>query len=124
MTTDTRTEPGCPFCRSNSLLRGDIIASTDNAYLINAQGSESYLVIPENHVESVQELTDNWWQEVKTLIEQVPSLTPDYNLSINIGKIAGQTVKHLHLWIIPRADGQPASNNGLASLIQKINQTD
>lgn len=123
MTNDVTTKQGCPFCRSNRILKGDITAASTGAYLISAQSNPgSYLIIPEAHVELVQGLPDTWWHDVKELLPQVPELTPDYNLSFNIGKVAGQTVKHLHLWVIPRPEGQAASNWGLASLIDQVNQ--
>jgi diadenosine tetraphosphate (Ap4A) HIT family hydrolase len=124
MIKNTAPKQGCPFCRSNNILKGPISATSSGAYMITSQSNlDNYLIIPETHVESVEDLPDTWWQDVKALIKQVPHLTPDYNLSFNIGSIAGQTVRHLHLWVIPRLDGQPASNNGLASLIEKVNQT-
>jgi diadenosine tetraphosphate (Ap4A) HIT family hydrolase len=113
----------CPFCRSNGLLKGDVTASTPTAYMISDKNRPGYyLIIPESHAESIEELADSWWQDVKTLVPQVPGLTPDYNLSFNIGKRDGKSVKHLHLWVIPRTDGQSASGTGLAGLIARVNE--
>lgn len=113
----------CPFCRSNNLLRGAVIAQTDHAYLLqHQQRSGSYLVIPSTHVEAITEMSDTWWADFKTLLAQVPGLSPDYNMSVNIGTEAGQTIKHLHFWIIPRQPGEPSSGKGLAKLISEANQ--
>jgi L-threonylcarbamoyladenylate synthase len=116
------SKPGCPFCRTNGQLKGEIIFASDGAYLIES-GSNSgcYLIIPETHIEKLDELPDTWWIEMKAVLAKVPSLTPDYNISINIGKAAGQTVKHLHFWIIPRVEGQPATGKGFARLIDECN---
>jgi diadenosine tetraphosphate (Ap4A) HIT family hydrolase len=118
-------KPDCPFCLDNHLLKGDIIATVNGAYLINAQppNASCYLIIPELHTESPQDLPDTWWQSVKALLLQMPEMPTDYNLSFNIGKVSGQTLSHLHLWVIPRVAGQPASDMGLASLIARVNQT-
>lgn len=45
----------------------------------------------------------------------------DYNISLNIGKLAGQTVKHLHFWVIPRYADTPSTGKGLACLIKDAN---
>jgi diadenosine tetraphosphate (Ap4A) HIT family hydrolase len=124
MINNTGPEPNCPFCRSNGILKGDVIASSPGAFMIGASSNpDNYLIVPEVHAETVQDLPDNWWQDVKALIPQVPGLTPGYNLSLNIGKVAGQTVRHLHFWVIPRVEDTPASGSGLASLIDVVNKT-
>ena len=84
-------------------------------------GSGNYLIIPSYHAESISDLSDNWWKSVKQLIQKVPDLPEDYNVSFNIGKEAGQTIKHLHLWVIPRSAGEPASGTGLAGLVEAVN---
>lgn len=117
-------QAGCKFCRANGLLKGDVIAENDEAYLIESMfGNNNYLIMPNYHAEAIAELHDNWWRGVKDLVPKVPNLTEDYNLSFNIGAEAGQTMKHLHLWVIPRFAGQPASMTGLAGLIEKFNTT-
>jgi diadenosine tetraphosphate (Ap4A) HIT family hydrolase len=115
-------QPLCRLCRSNGLLKGDIIAEAADAYLIESlYGSHNYLIIPNIHAESVDDLPDNWWASVKALVPHVPNLSINFNISINIGSEAGQTIKHLHFWVIPRFDGQVASTKGLASLIDVVN---
>jgi len=82
----------------------------------------NYLIIPKLHVESVVGLPDNWWQDVKELLSKIPGPLTDYNLSFNIGPAAGQTVKHLHFWVIPRRADEPASGQGLITLINFRNK--
>lgn len=52
----------------------------------------------------------------------VPALLDHYNLSFNIGKLAGQTSKHLHMWVVPRSAGQ-AAGKGLATLVSEASKT-
>lgn len=116
------TPADCPFCRSNILLRGEVLAETKQGFLIEANfGKGQYLIIPNAHIEALQDLPDNWWADFKQLLAKIPDLKSDYNLSLNYGKNAGQTVKHLHFWIVPRPGGQPASGKGLAGLIADAN---
>ncbi|HEY4161317.1 MAG TPA: HIT domain-containing protein [Candidatus Saccharimonadales bacterium] len=117
------TAAECPFCRSNSLLKGPVLAESRGAYLLeNIQFPGNYLIIPNSHVESPVDLADTWWQDVKELLQHISPYPTDYNLAFNIGQMAGQTVKHLHLWAIPRAAGEPASGKGLLTLINFRNE--
>lgn len=119
------SQPGCPFCLSNELLRGTVLTDSPGAYLIEAADSPgNYLIIPKAHAESPVDLPDQWWQEMKILLGRVPNLPAAYNIAMNVGKDAGQSVKHLHFWVIPRASGQAASGKGLARLIHEANQAD
>jgi diadenosine tetraphosphate (Ap4A) HIT family hydrolase len=113
----------CPLCPSNKLLKVDIIAEEGEAYLIPASGSPGcFLIIPTQHAETPADISDNWWRDVKTVFKHIPAPLEHYNLSFNVGKLAGQTVKHLHMWVIPREAGQASTGMGLAALISKANQ--
>lgn len=91
--------------------------------MIEALGSEgNYLIIPRLHVEMPQDLPVDWWRGVSELLPQVPKFGTDYNLSMNVGKQAGQTVKHLHLWVVPRFENRVDTGRGLANLIDIANQ--
>ena len=110
--------PECPFCRSNHLLKSDILAETDRAYLTNSvRFPGKYLIIPTTHIESLTDLSDTWWQDVKGLLAKTPENLSEYNLSFNVGRQAGQTVKHVHLWVIPRHENEPNAGKGLVSLL-------
>jgi diadenosine tetraphosphate (Ap4A) HIT family hydrolase len=123
MNPEVNTPPDCPLCPSNNLLKTPIIAENDGAYLIDAyQSPGNFLIIPKMHVESLATLPDTWWQAVKGLLPSVPGQPASYNLSCNLGKPAGQTVKHLHFWIIPRDTAQPTAGRGLASFVNQQNQ--
>lgn len=112
----------CPLCPQNNLLKEPILAETSNAYLMPAHGSPGiFLITPKQHVELPGELPPNWWSNMAELLAKVPKLGEHYNISLNFGKDSGQTIKHLHFWVIPRAAGQPASGKGLAGLISEVN---
>jgi len=122
-TESTSLSSDCPFCRQNGLLKGEVTAETGSAYLLPAQQSPGcYLIIPTDHIEAVNELPDDWWRSFKELLPQVPDVPSSYNISLNIGPGAGQTVKHLHFWVVPRPAGDPASGKGLARLIAETNR--
>lgn len=119
------TPPECPLCPSNNLLKEKVIAESDDAYLIKAYSNPgNFLIIPIIHTESLLTLPDNWWQSVKALLSQVPELDEHFNMSINIGQLAGQSVKHVHFWVIPRQAGRPSSGKGFARLIDEADKVE
>lgn len=108
----------CPFCLSNGRLKGEILAQSDGGFMIAAASSDgNYLIVPKVHVEDPAKLPVNWWHEMRELLPQVPDLGEHYNLSLNVGKLAGQSVKHLHFWVVKRESGRGSSGKGLARLI-------
>jgi diadenosine tetraphosphate (Ap4A) HIT family hydrolase len=122
MNTHPATPGECPLCPQNSLLKEPIIAQTEDAYLIRAYDSPgNYLIIPMDHTESPEKLTSNWWESVAALLSHIPH-GEHYNISINIGKDAGQTVSHIHFWVIPRQSGKGSTGKGFARLISEADQ--
>lgn len=69
------------------------------------------LIIPKRHQPDYFSLTEReqraCWimvNEVKTMLEREYSCS-DFNIGINVGKTAGQTVPHAHIHLIPRKKG-------------------
>jgi diadenosine tetraphosphate (Ap4A) HIT family hydrolase len=56
--------------------------------------------------------------EVKRQLEAGPSPPQGYNIGINVGEAAGQTVAHLHVHVIPRYRGDvPDPRGGVRHVI-------
>ncbi len=76
------------------------------------------LVIPRRHVPSYFDLTGDERQDLWNLVDEVcrqlqAKHAPDgFNIGINIGKAAGQTIDHLHVHVIPRYEGDVADPTG------------
>ena len=76
------------------------------------------LVIPNRHVADWFELTDAEQQAVMELVNLAKSWLdetrkPDgYNIGINCGEAAGQTVMHVHCHLIPRYRGDTQTPRG------------
>lgn len=81
------------------------------------------LVIPRRHVASIFELSLFELQDLIKLIRYCHSIlkeehNPDgFNIGINEGEAAGQTVPHLHVHIIPRYRGDQDDPRGGVRLI-------
>jgi histidine triad (HIT) family protein len=72
------------------------------------------LVIPERHVESFREIDEFSPQEAKRMLSFVAEVArqqglEDYNVLVNVGEGAGQTIFHLHWHVLGgRVRGLPA----------------
>jgi ATP adenylyltransferase len=109
--------PQCLFCSVTS----DILAHNEHAFSIPDRYPVSRghcLVVPREHVSSIFDLNDVGYlscfvllREVKQQIERMyqPS---GFNVGVNCGKAAGQTVEHAHIHLIPRYDGDVANPRG------------
>ena len=104
------TKP-CPFC---TLPPERIIDSNDLALVIRDGYPVSpghTLVIPKRHNGSWFEFTPEEQSAMLNLLERAKAaleeeVKPDgYNIGINDGPTAGQTVPHLHVHLIPRYKG-------------------
>lgn len=103
----------CPFCNIQSqedqvLYRNDKVT----ALLSKSQVKKGHtLIIPNDHVTSLKELDEDTCVEMFNLLSNVvDSLEKEldidgYNVAINQGSSAGQTVRHLHIHILPREEG-------------------
>ena len=76
------------------------------------------LVIPKRHVGSFFELEGNERDDILSMLDQAKThlnaeYAPDgYNIGINDGPAAGQTVPHLHVHLIPRYRGDQDDPRG------------
>lgn len=117
-------QPDCPFCLSNGLLKVPVLAETEAAYLAPALNFPGcHLIIPKAHIEMLDRLPDDWWTHFKTLLGKIEHQPKDYNLSLNYGAPSGQTLSHLHFWIVPRAEGEAATGKGLVTLVRLQNES-
>ena len=114
----------CPFCA----LPFERIIHTSQHGLIIRDGfpiSPGHtLVIPRWHVDSFFNLTADERIDLLGLLDQAKAgiekeFKPDtYNIGINDGPAAGQTVPHLHIHLIPRYTGDvPDARGGVRWII-------
>lgn len=102
----------CIFC---SIIKGDIPSFKiyeDNdflAFLDIAPGTKGHtLIIPKEHAATLEDLSDDKASKILILAKKIVKAMKEvhgftnYNIIQNNGKIAGQTVDHYHMHIIPR----------------------
>ena len=112
------TDKPCPFC---ILPPARIVGQNEHAVWIRDGFPVSpghSLVIPKRHVGSFFEITAEERLALLDLLDQAKvaaqlELSPDgFNIGINDGPAAGQTVPHLHIHLIPRFEGDQADPRG------------
>jgi diadenosine tetraphosphate (Ap4A) HIT family hydrolase len=108
----------CPFC---TLPDSRIVEENEHAVVILDGFPVSpghSLIIPKRHVGSFFEITDIERAALFKLLDRAKELVSDqhqpdgFNIGINDGAAAGQTVPHLHIHLIPRYDGDLADPRG------------
>ncbi len=121
--TKNHSSKDCPFCnlpKSRKLFENNFAIAIRDAYPV----SEGHtLIIPKRHIRSLFETTEKERYALYNLLEKVRTelditLVPSgYNIGINDGATAGQTVPHLHIHLIPRYPGDQEDPRGGIRLI-------
>ncbi|MBP8614594.1 MAG: HIT family protein [Firmicutes bacterium] len=99
----------CPFCNPD-----EVVLSNELVYAIYDKYPVSpghMLIIPKRHTPDIFSTTPEERQAMYDILEKCKSMldeekSPDgYNIGINCGEPAGQTIFHVHLHLIPRYKG-------------------
>ena len=108
----------CPFC---NLPPERIVRASAHVRAIRSSIPVSpghLLLVPRRHVASLFGLNIVEWVELGQLLVEARSVLmaefkPEgFNIWVNDGAIAGQTVMHLHLHLVPRYRGQQMDSCG------------
>ena len=109
----------CIFCNIEPNL---IIIENELAYGIRdgfPVTSLHSLIIPKRHISSYFDLTqkelmacNELIREIQTQIREHDPTVTGFNVGVNIGKTAGQTIFHSHIHLIPRREGDVPNPKG------------
>lgn len=108
----------CPFCNLDTTrvcLENDAAIAVPDAFPVTEGHT---FVIPKRHVTSLFDLSEEGQAAVWRLVAAVRSilvtdLRPDgFNIGVNDGQAAGQTVAHAHVHVIPRRSGDATDPRG------------
>jgi diadenosine tetraphosphate (Ap4A) HIT family hydrolase len=113
-------DPNCPFCDPEK--KEVIIAQNETAYAV----ADGYpvtplhtLIIPRRHTLDYFTMTSQERHDAEDLIiylrDKITSEDPTvlgFNIGVNCGKIAGQSVMHAHIHLIPRRKGDNENPRG------------
>lgn len=108
----------CKFCN----IQEDIQCETESVIaILDKFPVTKYhtLIIPKRHVKSYFDLTDtehvdciNLISAIQAILSKLDDTITGYNVGINIGEDAGQTVFHCHIHLIPRRKGDTDNPKG------------
>ena len=107
----------CLFCKDarGVSLNSELAYSARDSYAVSPGHT---LVIPRRHVASFFDLTPEEINACMALITEERRLLdqefkPDgYNIGVNVGPAAGQSILHVHIHIIPRYQGDVENPQG------------
>ena len=109
----------CLFCNTKNKeysFENNLAYSTFDTYPV----SEFHLlIVPKRHIKNYFELTNNEMIACnkiillsKNKIEQMDQTIKGFNIGINCGKVAGQSIMHCHIHLIPRREGDVENPQG------------
>lgn len=111
--------PDCPFCNPDAGV--ELILESAQAYSILDKfpvNPGHALIIPKRHVSDYFELNFKEQYSCMFMLNEVKKVIQKrynpagFNVGINIGEIAGQTVSHVHIHLIPRYEGDVEDPRG------------
>ena len=108
---EEKTVEECIFCQ---VPKDEIVAESDLCLAFYDRYPVSLghmLIIPKRHVASYFELTDAEVNAMHTMLLEMKDVVqalykPDgFNIGVNVGEAAGQSIFHVHMHLIPRYTG-------------------
>lgn len=118
----------CPFCQliaNPSQLK--LVGETDNFYAwldINPRARGYTMVVPKEHIGSVEEFSPSEYQEAMGLVRKVIDKARDglgadgASVTMNIDEAAGQMVPHAYIQVFPRFEDEETSGTPTGAVFQ------
>ena len=120
--SDEASEKDCLFCNLQKDDRKRIIAENDLAFALRdnyAVTKGHTLLIPKRHIQDYFGLEtaevnaiNRLMLEQKTLLHELDIAIDGFNIGMNCGESAGQTIFHCHVHLIPRRTGDVENPRG------------
>ena len=117
MTSNSREDKLCPFCQSLEVVaeHNSVFAIKDNYPVTKGH----HLIIPFRHTENYFLMNDQEREDTTALLkvlklklEEGDLTITGFNIGMNSGETAGQTVMHSHIHLIPRRKGDTPNPRG------------
>lgn len=109
----------CPFCNLNSNVELISETATAVAFLDSFPVNQGHsLIIPKRHIANYFELSIHEQRALWLLVNRCKTIIqkrfkPDgFNVGINVNEVAGQSIFHTHIHLIPRYNGDVENPRG------------
>ncbi len=109
----------CVFCEKiaagKTLFENNLWVALEDSFPVSKGHT---LIVPKRHVASFFDLTKDEFATLQEMIRRAKAYLdsqyrPDgYNIGVNVGEAAGQSVFHVHVHVIPRHKGDVANPRG------------
>ena len=109
----------CLFCVINKkeiVDENELAYASFDSYPVSKQHC---LIVPKRHIKDYFKLTDDeiiacnkLIKNIKNKIENNDKSVKGFNIGINSGKVAGQSIMHCHIHLIPRREGDVKNPQG------------
>ena len=109
----------CLFCdskKSGIAHENDLAYASYDSYPVS---DHHCLIIPKRHIKDYFDLTNDeliacndLLQMIKNEILEKDNTVKGFNIGTNVGKIAGQSILHCHIHLIPRREGDVDNPQG------------
>ena len=109
----------CLFCNINKehvVDENEFVYASLDSYPVTDQ---HYLIVLKRHVKEYFDLFEDeiiacnqLIKKMKEQIEQNDKTVKGFNIGINTGKVAGQSIMHCHIHLIPRREGDVENPQG------------
>lgn len=116
----SKSEFNCPFCKTG--IESIILERLETVIAIkdkNPVTKGHVLIIPIRHTEDFFSMTfeekrdaDNLIRILRNKIKKSDPTVTGFNIGVNCGKSAGQTIMHAHIHLIPRRKGDISNPKG------------
>lgn len=118
--TGGESESACPFCPPN--IAEHIVEQYGSAFAIRDKNPVSdghLLILPVRHTPDFFSMTEQERRDAAELIslmrDRICQSDPSvlgFNVGVNCGEVAGQTIFHAHIHLIPRRAGDAKNSRG------------
>ena len=109
----------CLFCVINKkeiIDENELAYASFDSYPVSKQHC---LIVPKRHIKDYFKLTEDeiiacnkLIKNIKNKIENNDKSVKGFNIGINSGKVAGQSIMHCHIHLIPRREGDVENPQG------------
>jgi diadenosine tetraphosphate (Ap4A) HIT family hydrolase len=109
----------CLFCNTDKkeyIFENDLAYATFDSYPVS---KFHVLIIPKRHIKNYFDLSTDEFVACNTIImlcknklEQDDQYIEGFNIGSNTGKVAGQSINHCHIHLIPRRKGDVENPQG------------
>lgn len=112
-------DDNCPFCNLDSKVELITETATAVAFLDSFPVNQGHtLIVPKRHITDYFELSIHEQRALWLVVNRCKAIiqeryNPDgFNVGINVGKSAGQSIFHVHIHLIPRYNGDVENPRG------------